>query len=286
MIRIAALESQRSLRDLAALPGLCDEVVWCGLPQLATVTDPALVVGLWLWEEPIEAKRLLQNRTSAGLCTILVPRFHAGDLQSVLAAPSAVRLKICEYEQFLWDDGTTYQLPGQTVIETSLHRGQWGGIAGLGVTVLAYRLNEAAGAIVLCTAGLVSRRFGVRTSDQHCLLTQILRRALGTASKTRDYEPAQTLLAASSIEELLIDRDPNVATVLLAVALNGGNRDQDKTSDTLNRIGFDLSRDTVGRTLARLPDSSVEDMETHLRTFGWGAFLRRGRTALGKGGGE
>jgi hypothetical protein len=286
MIRIAALESQKSLRDLSALPGLCDEVAWCSLPHLATVTDPILVVGLLLTEKPIEAKRLLRNRTAAGLCTIVVPRFHAGDLQNILSAPSAVRLKIGEYDEFLWDDGTACQVPGQTVIETSLHRGQWGVIAGLGVTVLAYRLNEAAGMTVLCTAGIASRRFGIKAEDQRFLFTQIVRRALGTTSKPTVYEPAQALGPASSIEELLTSRDPNVATVLLAVALNNGNRDRDKISDTLKRIGFDLSNDTVSQTLARLPDSSVEDMKAHLRNFGWGAFLRCGEMALAEGSGQ
>jgi hypothetical protein len=284
MIRIAALKSQQSLRDLGALPKLCDEVVWCNSEQLTSATDPALVVGLWLAEEPTEARRLIENRTAAGLCTILVPRFHAGDLRSMLNAPSAVRVKIGEYEAFLWDDGTSYQLPGQTVIETSLHRGQWGGVAGLGVTVLAYRINEAAGAIVLCTAGLTSRRFGVSADEQRSLLAQIVRRSLGTTSKTKADEPIHTPQLAASIEELLLSPDPNVATVLLAVALNGGDRDHEQTSDTLKRIGFDLSSDTVIQTLARLPDSSVDDLETALRNFGWGAFLRRGRLALAEGG--
>ena len=49
MMRIAALEEQKSLRDLAGLPRLCNDVGWYDVETLSAVTDPALIVGLWLF---------------------------------------------------------------------------------------------------------------------------------------------------------------------------------------------------------------------------------------------
>lgn len=280
MIRIAALENQRLLRDLAGLPRLCDEVIWCDTNNLAIATEPAMVVGLWLFDEPIAAKDLLKKRSEAGLATVIVPRFKTGDLRSVLTAPAAVNLKTGEYSAFLWNDGSTCEVPGQTIIETALHKGQWGEAAGFGVTVLSYRSHEAAGSIVLCTAGLASRRLDVSVNGQQWLLKQIIGRITNTTSKAKNNQVAQTTQIASSIDELLADHDPNIATVLLAVALNEGKCDQEEVLKTLTQLGFDFSNETVSQTLTRLPKTSISELENGLQQYGWGAFLRRGRLAL------
>ena len=283
MMRIATLDEQKSLRDLAGLPRLCDEVVWCDVDTLSTTADPALIVALWLFEEPAAARKLLDARSEAGLTTVIVPRFKSGDLRRVLQTPTSVRLKPGEYDAFQWDDDTGVNVAGQTLVDTSLHKGQWGSVAGMGVTVLAYRAHEAAGWIILCTAAVTSKKFGVDVDAQRWLLAQIIKRAAESAPQTSD-DGQPTVPMAESVTELLAGDDANAPAVVLAVALNNGDRGLDVVSDTLNRIGFELSSDDIEATLSRLPDQETAELEQALRECGWSAYLRQGRRVLAEGG--
>lgn len=286
MMRIATLNEQKSLRDLAGLPRLCDDVVWCDVDTLSTTADPALIVGLWLFDEPGTARRLLEARSEAGLTTIIVPRFKTGDLRVVLKAPTSVRLKAGEYDEFQWDDDTGVNVGGQTLIETTLHKGQWGSVAGMGETVLAYRTHEAAGWTVLCTAAVTSKKFGVDVEAQRWLLGQIIKRAAESAPAPTDDGGQATVPMAESVGELLVGDDANAPAVVLAVALNDGDRGLEVVSDTLNRIGFELSSDDIEAILARLPNQETAELEQALRQCGWGAYLRQGRRVLAEGGVE
>ncbi|QDU37641.1 hypothetical protein Mal4_19560 [Maioricimonas rarisocia] len=284
-MRVVGLDSQKSLRDLAGLPRVCDDVGWLEAEALADAPEPAVIVGLWLFEEPTAARRLLEKRAAAGGVTIVVPRFRAGDLKTVLQAPSSVRVKVGDFDSFELEDGTELPLPGQTVVETPLHTGQWGDVAGLGVTVLGYRPHEGAAAIVLCTAGLASRRFGVDAAQQKLLLGRIVDRATvknatgkAMATKTELIQPA------GSIEELLLADDSDAAAVALVLAVNGATRDSASVATTARQLGFELTSESIARTLVRMPEASAEEMEAALKQHGWGAFLRRSRMILAEGG--
>lgn len=287
MMRIAALEEQKSLRDLAGLARLCDEIAWCNADTLATVTDPVVLAGLWLFDDPGPARKLLDARSDAGLVSIIAPRFKTGDLKVVLRTPTSVRLKAAEYDEFQWDNGTGVHVGGQTLIESSLHKGQWGSVAGLGAAVLAYRAHEAAGWTVLCTAAVTSKKFGVDVEAQRWLLQEIVTRAAASSPAPSTACCPVTVQPAESIIELLSDGNAtNAPAVVLAVALNGGECDAETVAVTLSRIGFELSTDDIQATLLRMPDRSPDEMEQALRQSGWGAYLRRGRHVLAKEGVE
>lgn len=286
MMRIAALDEQKSLRDLAGLPRSCDEVAWCDVETLSTTADPALIVGLWLFDNPGPARKLIEARSEAGLTTMIVPRFKTGDLRVVLRTPTSVRLKPGEYDAFQWDDDTAVNVSGQTLVETTLHKGQWGTVAGMGVAVLAYRAHEAAGWIVLCTAGVTSKKFGVDVEAQRWLLGEILKRTSESAPVRMSNGSQPTIQVAASVDELLVGGDVNAPAVVLAVALNEGGRDVETVSSTLRRMGFELSADDIEPILASLPDQETGELERALRQCGWGAYLRRGRSVLAEGGVE
>ena len=282
MMRIAALEDQKSLRDLAGLGRLCDEVVWCDVDKLFTITDPALIVGVWLFEESGLARKLIEARSDAGLTTIIVPRFKAGDLRVVLKAPTTVRLKAGEYEAFQWDDDTGVNVGGQTLIETTLHKGQWGAVAGMGEAVLAYRAHEAAGWTVLCTAAVTSKKFGVDVEAQRWLLGEIIKRTSDSAPTLSNDQQPIDVQSVESVTELLDGSDANAPAVILAVAI----ADVEAVASTLSRIGFELSTEDIERTLSRLPNETADELQRALRQSGWGAYLRRGRIVLAEGGVE
>lgn len=287
MIKIAALEPQRSMRELAGLPRICDELEWCSTEQLAIARNPAVVVGMWLYESPAESKKLLSARAASGLTTILVPRFKAGDLHSFIKAPSSVQLTIGEFNEFQWQDGTACAVPGQTIIKTKLHNGQWGGIAGLGSTVLGFREHEASGWIVICTAAVSSRQFGVEMHSQRALLEQIMSQTQDACSVTQSVQINElTTVSPVPAQQLLASDDTNAAAIVLAIAIGNGKRDMQSVSRSLSRIGFDVTDDAIEQTLAHLTVESVDAMESALKRYGWGAHLRRGRAVLANGGDE
>lgn len=286
MMRVAALDEQKSLRDLAGLTRLCDEVAWCDVDTLASTNDPAVIVGLWLFEQAGSARKLIEARSEAGLTTILFPRFKTGDLRVVLRTPTSVRIKPGEYNEFQWDDDTGVSVGGQTLIESSLHKGQWGSVAGMGETVLAYRAHEAAGWTVVCTAVVTSKKFGVDVDAQRWLLHEIVKRASSTAPARTTSSGEPDVRMAESFSELLSEGDELAPAVVLAVALNDGDRDVEAVASTLRRIGFELSDDDVQSTLSRMPEGPTDELEQALRQSGWGAYLRRGRRVLADGGVE
>ncbi|MDM4018180.1 hypothetical protein [Roseiconus lacunae] len=286
MMRIAALEEQKSLRDLAGLTRLCDDVAWCDSQTLASTTEPAVIVGLWLFDQAGPARKLIDARAEAGLTTIIVPRFKTGDLKVVLKTPTSVRLKAGEYDEFQWDDDTGVNVGGQTLIDSSLHKGQWGSVAGMGETVLAFRAHEAAGWTVLCTAAVTSKKFGVDVEAQRWLLTEIVNRTAESSPAPASAPNEDNVQPVASVDELLAGNNEQAPAVVLAVALNDGNREVEIVSNTLSRIGFELSDDDIQSTLSRMADHTTDELEWALRQSGFGAYLRRGRSVLAEGGVE
>lgn len=286
MMRIAALEEQKSLRDLAGLARLCGEVTWSDIESLTTTADPVMIVGLWLFDESAAARKLIDARSEAGLTTIIVPRFKTGDLKVVLKTPTSVRLKPGEYDEFQWHDDTGVNVGGQTLIETTLHKGQWGSVAGMGETVLAYRAHEAAGWTVLCTAAVTSKKYGMDVDAQRWLLTEIIKQTSETATALSISSEQSNTQQAISVSELLNGSNPHAPAVVLAVALNDGARDTEIVSNTLSQMGFELSADDIEMTLSQLPEQDAGELERALQQCGWGAYLRRGRSILAEGGVE
>ena len=171
------------MRDLSALPELCDGIAWLDEAALAESRDPAVLVGTWLFEAKSEAKKLLAARCEMGAATIVVPRWKSGNIGQVLDAPTKVETEFSEFDQFDFD-GQTVPLPGQSIIKTTLHTGRWGETTGESkskATILACRPSEGAGAVVLCTAALCSQRFGVDANVQRELLSDLIERATSVA---------------------------------------------------------------------------------------------------------
>jgi hypothetical protein len=232
--------------------------------------NPAVVVGMWLYESPAESKKLLSARVASGLTTILVPRFKAGDLHSFIKAPSSVQLTIGEFNEFQWQDGTACAVPGQTIIKTKLHNGQWGGIAGLGSTVLGFREHEAPGWIVICTAAVSSRQFGVEMQSQRALLEQIMSQTQDACSVTQSVQINEsTTVLPVPAQQLLASDDTNAAAIVLAIAISNGKRDMPSVSRSLSRIGFDVSEDAIEQTLARLTRVNCRTHEASVVGLGY-----------------
>jgi len=284
-MQIIALNSQRTLRDLSALAGLCDGVTWLDEAEMAQSSDPAVIVGAWLMESPGEAKRLISARCDAGAATIVVPRWKPGNVSRVIAAPSDVNVIFHEFDHFDVDrhigaDVSTAALPGQSVIKTPLHNGRWGNVKA-GATILAYRPSEGSGAVVLCTAALTSQRFGVDGDLQRSLLTKLIGRATGD-------KPRRARGAAVAVENVVLPKTvgdflrlgDSHAAVTLAAIVAGETSDPDRIARALEMLGMELKDDELQKALRLFPSASVDDMESALKEYGWSAYLRLARQAI------
>src|SRR5262245_14615564 len=112
MLRCAALQNQRSGRDLAQLPELVDEVIWVAETDAENAAEPVVVSALWVADNIERGRNLLRSRSNAGRATVLVPRFKGGDLATLLGAPSAVEVRAGNFDGVSWEDGQQYGVPG------------------------------------------------------------------------------------------------------------------------------------------------------------------------------
>jgi hypothetical protein len=111
MMRFSALKSQKHLRDLVQLTSLADEVFWLDLEDLAKTAHTAVISGIWLSEYE-GAQTFLKSRSGAGLSTLIVPRFAAGDLAHVIGSPAALKIVAADFNTILWEDGTESEVSG------------------------------------------------------------------------------------------------------------------------------------------------------------------------------
>jgi hypothetical protein len=272
---IAALESQKALRDLIQLPKLAEELRWISDQNIPTENNPLVICGIWLSVSKDNTARLLAERSKKGFGTIIIPRFKAGDLASVLQAPSAIDVVPSDFESFQWEDGQPFDIPGVTYFQTSLHAGRWGIAAGLGPVVLCYRPHAAAGPIVLCSAALFGRPFGVKVADQQELLSRLLAKMKTTR---RDIKKEETIdseeIMLADLDSYLTETDDQGALVLFLLYSCGGDRDAN-LYEAARKFNLRVEEEKICRFLKILPETSHDEIRKRLEAYGWGAYLRR-----------
>lgn len=270
----AALDIHRDTADLRMLPQLAGAVEW--LPASAAIPAEGILVvpGIWLTDNHGIAAQIIRDRCAAGRHTLVVPRFRAGGLQSVLGSPSSVEMLAAEFRSFEWGDHH-YPVPGFTIIKTALHAGKWAEAPGVGVVVLAYRPSTVSGAVVLCAATLTSRVVGVALDMQK----ELLRRIVDAASAPAIHPPASIESAETtpptSIDEFLEQEREIGAAYLLCRLAVGDPESTDLTEVARDQLAIELPREDVTRLASRLPPAPNADVRAALLRFGWGAYLRR-----------
>ncbi len=272
---IAALESQKTLRDLIQLPRLAEEIRWISDQEIPTEKCPLVICGIWLSDSVNGAGQLLAERSKKGFGTIIVPRFKAGDLASVLQAPSAIDVVASDFDSFQWEDGQQFDIPGVTYFQTSLHAGRWGIATGLGPVVLCYKPHAAAGPIVLCSAALTGRPFGIKVTDQQEILTRLLAEMETVPQEIKQEETVVSEeIQFEDLDSYLAETGDQGAQVLLLLLSYEGNRDAN-LAEAARKFNLRVEEEKIARFLKILPETSLDEIRDKLEDYGWGAYLRR-----------
>lgn len=275
-IRCAALKNQKGLRDLSLLPELAEDVVYLDPDDLTGAPEAAVLCAVWLFEDPGAASNVLKARSRNGLPTILLPRYKAGDLASVIGAPSAVVVHATDFDNVEWQDGVAYGVPGVCVLKSALHSGKWAVASGLGIVVLSFRPHAAAGPIVLCTASVGGRAPGARREDQRRLFEHILAEAnAARPCRQPTCNTADQLGPVADMDTYFAQTSDRGAAVLLALIACGGDRKANLSDTARQVLGISLDPGEAAKMLALLPEASVDDLSESLRKHGWSAFLKR-----------
>lgn len=275
-MRCCALKNQKEFRDLSLLSELAENVTWLDSDELGKAPEAAVICAIWLSEAPEEASSLLTARSRKELPTVLLPRYKAGDLSSVIGAPSAVVVHAADFETVEWQDGVAYRVPGVCVLKSALHAGKWAIASGLGVVVLSFRSHAAAGPIVLCTASVAGRAPGVRREEQRRLFERILSEA--DAARPCLEPPCDAEVPpgpAADLDACFRETDNRGAAVLLALIACGGDRQADLSGTARQILGISLDPDEALKMLARLPEASADELSEGLRKHGWLPYLKR-----------
>jgi hypothetical protein len=268
------LEMHRSSVDLQMLPHLVDDMQWVPLTAAPSAQASLVLPGLWMADSPRQASELLRERCSAGLHTIVVPRFRAGALTAILGCPSSVEILPAEFKSFEWGSHHA-AIPGFTVIKTALHAGKWGEAPGVGTVLLAYRPHMAAGAIVLCAAMIASRVVGVSSEIQKNLLRSIIKAASAPIASPVDSIEAVPPVQPASVDEFLLQERELGAAYLLSRLATAQPDLSDLTAVAKEHLGILLPPEDVVRLKQRVPPAPVDEIRLALQRFGWGAYLRR-----------
>ena len=269
-VECAALIDQQSARDLQLLPTLVESVEWLDVKSLDSTRLPLVIGALWLSDEAVLAERVLRARTRSGRSTVVVPRFRGGDLATVLGTPSGITIRAREGRAVTWNDGEEFMVSSVSHVDTVLHAGQWARTEQ-GTAVFSYRPHAAAGTVVLCTANVTSRAVGVDRGEQARLLGRILRECRGPQAdlaETSGHHPVPVADAG----EFLRTEGAKGAALLLALVACEGDRTADLEAIARGRLGLDVG--DARCLLDRLPDASLDTIETELKEAGWGAHLR------------
>jgi len=281
MHRCAALQSQRSGRDLAQLEELVGQVDWIADPAAADVAHPLILSGMWASDNQERSREVLRRRSAAGRVTVLVPRWRAGDIAPIVGAPSSIEVRASNFDGVAWEDGQQYAVSGVSSLRTALRAGKWAVATGVGTVLLCFRPHMTAGPIVICTAAVAGRPSGVRLEEQRRLLEWILKEAESLASQRSPKQPeARTNKPAADVATFLREEGPTGAVLLLALLACKGDKAGDLAGSARSRLGVDLEPGELQRVLIRLPETSRPEMATALRAFGWGAHLRRVEQAM------
>lgn len=275
-MQCAALTAQRKTRDLRLLEDLVDQVDWLSVDELREARTPALVSGSWVADNEAIARELAASRSRAGRATVFVSPLRAGDWRELLGAPTTVDVVLGQATSLRWHDGTEYEVPSVTRIQTSLHAGVWAS-SDVGPVVLAYRGTTTAGPIVLCAANLTGSQIGVDDEAQCSALRRLLAEAgSAPAKKSETHELREPLHTA---EEFLAEAAEAGALLSLALVAAGGDRSADLAGIAHEVLGLSLPSGHAA-LLERLPKVSVAELEAALAARGWGAHLRQLRRQL------
>jgi hypothetical protein len=270
---IAALESQREVREIAGLERSGWDVRWLEPEAVIASYLPFVVTGSLAVQSPALLRSVLIERMRAGRHSLLVPRFRPGDLAPVLDAPAAVEVLTGETTE-LTLQGEGFRVPGSVLFRTKLHAGRWAVVDGRGAQVLAYQPTTARGRVVLCAASVTIGRPGARVDDQQRLLAALLKACVG------EPEPAATLAAPTpagpvSPAELLADHQDTGPGLLLALLAGAPREDPVAIVEKARRVcGTRLEAEKVAALVGRLT-TTTEEIENVLRQAGWTAFVRR-----------
>lgn len=275
-VRCAALLDQKQARDLRLLAELVDHVDWLPADELGEARAPALVSGSWVADNEAAARELAASRSSAGRATVFVSPLRAGDWRALLGAPTAVDVVLGQASSLRWHDGTEYEVPSVTCIQTSLHAGQWAS-SDAGPVVLAYRGTTTAGPIVLCAANLTGSQIGVDDEAQRSALRRLLTEVGSAAAEKRATHGPQAPL--DTAEEFLAEAAEAGASLSLALVAAGGDRSADLAGVARDVLGLALPAGHEA-LLERLPTVSVAELEAALAARGWSAHLRHLRRHL------
>jgi hypothetical protein len=281
MQRWAALQSQRSARDLAQLEELAGQVDWIADAAGADVENPLILSGLWVSDNQERGREVLRRRSSSGRVTLLVPRWRAGDIASIVGASTPIEVRASNFDGVAWEDGQQYAVSGVSSLRTALHAGKWAVATGVGTVLLCFRPHMTAGPIVICTAAVAGRPSGVRLEEQRRLLERIVAEAAALASP-RSPKPTEAppSTPAADLAAFLQEEGPPGAVLLLALLACKGDKAADIAGSAKSHLGVDLDPAELQRLLGRLPETTGPEMAGALRTFGWGAHLRRVEQAL------
>ncbi|MEW8552658.1 MAG: hypothetical protein AB2605_02600 [Candidatus Thiodiazotropha sp.] len=274
MTRCAAPISQKTWRDLQLLPHFVDTVEWLENDALAHYEAPVVICGLWVADEPQKAKILLQQRSSSGRSTLIVPRYRGGDLAPVIGAPSVVNVRPGDSSEVEWEQDHCFAVSSVSYLQTSLRSGRWGR-SKQGLVIFCFRPSTAAGAIVVCTAAIVSRSIGVSRTEQADLFTRTLAEldALDVSRPTVIREVGSES-KAKNLEAFLDEEGPEGAALLLAMTV-GEKWPKGLAITVQNLLGLKLPAGRLEHLQNRMPEAKPEDISAVLRHRGWSAYLRR-----------
>lgn len=266
MRSFVGLESQRGWRDLRLLPPEAGR--WVSDAELGDAPEPAVVCGLWA--ENAGAAEVIQRRQSAGLVTVLVPRFRPMNLQALLGASVRVGLVAAESDEVAWRSGENFAVPATTAIETSLPTGAWGR-SGDRLVVFGWQPHTQAGVTVVCTSTVAARALGAQPAVQLGLLERIIDAASSAVPEAEEpaAEPGELQVENPAA---YLERHGDLGALALLAWLGSPGPTLDEAE--LRRLHVELDAETLQRLDTELPPPDPTAVMDALRAFGWGAHLR------------
>jgi hypothetical protein len=267
-----ALQTEKRNIDLVNLERIAT-TRWISEDEAGTVRSALLISGQWAAANVTAATELFENRSRAGLVTIVVPKYRPGDWTRMMRAPTDVHIVASEFSSFEWGPNH-YSIPGFVVFRTALHAAKWAEAAGVGIVLLGYRRSAMAGAVVLCSAVLAGRVPGVPMEHQRQLLNAILRATGEHGGSLKTLQPARPK-RFNNLDEFLEQENERGAVFLIGSLLASDHTVAAIVQVLRQRLNVGVRPDDIADMNGRVPEVSKDGMRAALRKHGWGAFLRR-----------
>jgi hypothetical protein len=97
---------------------------------------------------------------------------------------------------------------------------------------------------------------------------------MGVVRKTVESDELRQAIGPLGIEAFLDEFGEQGASLLLALVASDGNREADMAANAQRAIGLRLTDETIG-LLKQLEETPLQEIETALQEYGWGAYMRR-----------